>query len=189
VRPVPLDVAPGVRLQLKFNGRSLEGRSIANGELVTVRSVRTDDCIVVVGDDAVPKTLSPAQRVFNLGYAITSYGSQGKTVDTVLLSDAGQHAATNRNQWYVAISRGRKRALVFTADKHALRADIARDGGRTLALELQAKADPAAPSRTRGWIRRARAVIATLHRIEFLQRRRPSDATVRVPARGVRPHL
>lgn len=170
VRPVELAIAVGDRLQLKFNGRTAEGAWCANGELVTVRTVYTDGRVLVRTDAGAEKTLSPQQRVFNLGYAITSYGSQGKTVDTVLLSDGGQSAATNQNQWYVSISRGRKRALVFTADKAALQADIARSGARPLALDLDASSAPEA-SRP-AWLRRVRAAIDTAHRISFLAHQR-----------------
>ncbi len=132
-----LEVASGDRLQLKFNGQSKEGHAITNGELVTVRRVRKDGSLVVEDDAGARKTLSPTQRLFNRGYAVTSYASQGKTVDTVLIADAGCRAATNRNQWYVAISRGRKRVLVFTDDKAELRTNIEQSGDRGLALEMK----------------------------------------------------
>ncbi|MFH1497429.1 MAG: helicase C-terminal domain-containing protein, partial [Verrucomicrobiota bacterium] len=83
------------------------------------------------------KTLASSQHVFTRGYAVTSYASQGKTVDTVLLSDSACRAAINRNEWYVAISRGRRRVLVFTEDKAELRANIRRSGDRELALSLK----------------------------------------------------
>ena len=79
--------------------------------------------------------LGPEQRLFNYAYAITSYASQGKTVDTVLFSDAGSQLATHLKQWYVTISRACRRVLVFTTDKVGLRAAIARDGHRKLAVE------------------------------------------------------
>ncbi len=79
--------------------------------------------------------LAPGQRVFNYGYATTSYGSQGKTVDTVLFSDAGSQLATHQKQFYVTISRGRRRALIFTPDKAALRRAVSAEGHRTLAIE------------------------------------------------------
>src|ERR1035437_9148082 len=101
-------VASGDRLQLKFNGKSTEGHAIANGELVTVRHIAADGSLTIEDDRLTVKTLSPQQRLFNRGYAVTSYASQGKTVDTVLVADAGCRSATNRNQWYVSISRGRK---------------------------------------------------------------------------------
>ncbi|MGA3008517.1 MAG: ATP-binding domain-containing protein, partial [Opitutaceae bacterium] len=131
------NVAPGDRLQLKFNGKSKEGLPIANGELVTVRRVAADGSLTIEDDRFTAKTLSPQQRLFNRGYAVTSYASQGKTVDTVLVADAACRAATNRNQWYVAISRGRKRVIVFTDNKAELRASIEQSGDRGLALEMK----------------------------------------------------
>jgi len=130
-------VASGDRLQLKFNGKSAEGTALSNGELVTVCNLRKDGALVVEGDDGVRKTLTPKQRLFTRGYAVTSYGSQGKTVDTVLLADATNTAATSANQWYVSISRGRKKVVVFTSDKYSLRANIQRTGERELALDLK----------------------------------------------------
>jgi hypothetical protein len=58
-------------------------------------------------------------------------------VDTVLFSDAGSKPATNQKQWFVTISRARRRALIFTPDKSALRAAIASEGHRTLATEAR----------------------------------------------------
>ncbi len=131
------NIARGDRLQLKFNGKSKEGHAITNGELVTVRRVHVDGSLTIEDDRQTVKTLSSQQRLFNRGYAVTSYASQGKTVDTVLLADAACRAATNRNQWYVAISRGRKRAIVFTDHKADLRASIEQSGDRALALEMK----------------------------------------------------
>jgi conjugative relaxase-like TrwC/TraI family protein len=155
-------VAAGDRLQLKFNGKSKEGLPIANGELVTVRRVAADGSLTIEDDRLTIKTLSPQQRLFNRGYAVTSYASQGKTVDTVLVADAGCRAATNRNQWYVSISRGRKRVIVFTDNKAELRASIEQSGDRGLALEM--KLSPPELSVRRGlrhrlpaWTRRALA--------------------------------
>jgi conjugative relaxase-like TrwC/TraI family protein len=149
------NIGPGDRLQLKFNGKSREGIAIANGELVTVRRVHADGSLTVENDRRTQKTLSPQQRLFNRGYAVTSYASQGKTVDTVLLADASCPAATNRNQWYVSISRARKRVVVFTADKADLRASVERSGDRGLALEMNLPA-PAQAVR-RGLLPRMRA--------------------------------
>jgi hypothetical protein len=130
-----LDLAPGDRLQLKMNGRSLDGQPLANGELVTVREILPTGAIAVETDRGRRKTLGAGQRIFNYGYATTSYGSQGKTVDTVLFSDAGSKLATHQKQFYVTISRGRRRALIFTPDKAALRRAVAAEGHRPLASE------------------------------------------------------
>ncbi len=131
-----MEVGVGDRLQLKSNGKSREGLKFANGELVTVRQLPADGALVVEDRAGVRKTLEPSQRHFVRGYAVTSYASQGKTVDTVLIADSGCRAATNANQWYVAISRGKRRVVVFTGNKAQLRENIARSGDRDLALDL-----------------------------------------------------
>ena len=81
------------------------------------------------------RTIPTTFRQFMRGYAVTSYGSQGKTVEHVLFSDSASRAATNAEQWYVTISRGRKSICIFTPDKAALAASIERTGNRPLALD------------------------------------------------------
>lgn len=147
-----LDVAPGERLQLKFNGKSKEGAALTNGELVTVKKLLPNGEITVVDEGGKTKTLLPSQRLFTHGYAITSYASQGKTADVVIFSDSGVAAATNKSQWYVAMTRGRKRALVFTSDKAELQNNISKSGERELALDgktAELKAAQNAKSRSR----------------------------------------
>ena len=82
------------------------------------------------------RILEKNYRQFVRGFAITSYASQGKTVDHVLFSDSAIKAATNQQQWYVTISRGRKGITIFTSDKAQLRENILRSGDRPLALDL-----------------------------------------------------
>jgi hypothetical protein len=84
------------------------------------------------------RVLDKGFREFLPGYAVTSYGSQGKTVDYVLFSDSTVKAATNAQQWYVTISRGRRGIRIFTPDKNQLRENVARPGHRPLALEFAA---------------------------------------------------
>ncbi|WP_309380302.1 MobF family relaxase [Cerasicoccus frondis] len=139
-RQSELDLAPGDCLQMKFNGKSADGKPIVNGELVTVSRIAKSGKIAVVDDRGQRKTLAPTQRLANLGYAVTSYASQGKTVDTVLFSDSQNRAATNRNQWYVSISRARRKIKIYTSDKEALRENLLRLGERALAMDLATKA-------------------------------------------------
>jgi ATP-dependent exoDNAse (exonuclease V) alpha subunit len=100
------------------------------------------------------KTLAATQRVFQRGYAVTSYASQGKTVDAVILADAANRAATNAQQWYVAISRGRKRVVVFTSDKEELKSSIDRSGERELAVDLKTTISAALRTHVSDWTRR-----------------------------------
>jgi conjugative relaxase-like TrwC/TraI family protein len=125
-------LAAGDRLQLKANAQTRDGRRVANGELVTVERIEPDGRIALKDG----RTLNSNYRQFVRGYAVTSYASQGKTVDYVLFSDSAVRAATNRQQWYVTISRGRKGIRIFTSDAEQLRENVARSGDRELALDL-----------------------------------------------------
>jgi conjugative relaxase-like TrwC/TraI family protein len=134
-----MELSPGDRLQLKANGRSVENKRLANGELVTVKAIGPDGQIVL----ADGRTLDKNYRQFVRGYAVTSYASQGKSVDYVLFSDSAVKAATNNQQWYVTISRGKKGIQIFTCDKEALRENIMRSGDRSLALDTVAQKEDA----------------------------------------------
>ncbi|HAK06171.1 MAG TPA: conjugal transfer protein, partial [Spartobacteria bacterium] len=92
-----LALSPGDRLQLKANSASAEGRKLANGEVVSVAQIKSNGAIRLADGRVLP----PHYRQFLRGYAVTSYGSQGKTVDHVLFSDSAIRAATNAQQWYV----------------------------------------------------------------------------------------
>jgi hypothetical protein len=69
----------------------VEGAKLANGELTTVREMQQDGRILL----ADGRTLAAGFRQFVRGYAVTSYASQGKSVDHVLFSDSAVKAATN----------------------------------------------------------------------------------------------
>jgi hypothetical protein len=122
----------GDRLQLKANSKTRDGSRLANGELVTVKAVGPDGRIRL--EDG--RILEKDYRQFVRGYAVTSYAAQGKTVDFVLFSDSAVKAATNKQQWYVTISRGRRGIRIFTSDKRQLRENVLRSGDRELAIEL-----------------------------------------------------
>ncbi len=125
-------LAAGDSLQLKANGRSVENRKLVNGELVTVETVHPDGRITLKDGRVLDKNF----RQFVRGYAITSYASQGKSVDHVLFSDSLAKAATNQQQWYVTISRGKKGIYIFTTDKEQLRENITRSADRPSVMDL-----------------------------------------------------
>lgn len=130
--PRQIPIADGDRLHLKANRALASGAKVTNGELVTVKGVEGDGRIALTDG----RILDASFREFQPGYAITSYGSQGKTVDYVLFSDSTIKAATNAQQWYVSISRGRRGIRIFTSDKDQLRENLVRSGHRPLALDL-----------------------------------------------------
>src|SRR6266498_2808390 len=152
-RPIELSLTSGDRLQIKANRKLLDGSKVTNGELVTVRAVHPDGAIEL--NDG--RVVDSGYREFVPGYAVTSYGSQGKDVDCVLFSDSTIKAATNDQQWYVTISRGRKGIRIFTPDKAQLRENVIRSGQRKLALELRGGERCFTPVPRFGWFRRMEA--------------------------------
>jgi ATP-dependent exoDNAse (exonuclease V) alpha subunit len=123
----PIEVSPGDRLLLTANRRE-PGLRITNGELVTVSAVDATGRIQL--DDG--RTLPSSYRSFAHGYAVTAHRSQGKTVDSVVISGDGMQ----RELFYVAASRGRQSVTVITSDKERLQATVARSTARTSASEL-----------------------------------------------------
>src|SRR3989440_10256930 len=79
-------------------------------EVVTVAKIKPSGAIRLEDGRVLPSTY----RQFVRGYAVTSYGSQGKKVDHVLFSDSAVRAATNEQQRYVTISTCRKSIQIIT---------------------------------------------------------------------------
>jgi hypothetical protein len=78
------------------------------------------------------RTLPANYRSFAHGYAITAHRSQGKTVDSVIISGDGMP----KELFYVAASRGRQSVTVITNDKERLRETVAPSMARPSASEL-----------------------------------------------------
>jgi len=72
------------------------------------------------------------------GYAVTSHSSQGQTADGVLVHVDTEHVGeqlVNRRLAYVAISRGRYDAQIYTNDKGQLGEALSRDVSHRSAIE------------------------------------------------------
>jgi conjugative relaxase-like TrwC/TraI family protein len=122
-----IEVSAGDRLLLTGNRREA-GLRLTNGELVTVAGIDTVGQVHL--DDG--RTLPTNYRSFTHGYAVTAHRSQGKTVDSVIISADGMQ----RELFYVAASRGRQAVTVITSDQERLRETVAQSAARTSASEL-----------------------------------------------------
>jgi hypothetical protein len=123
----PMEVSPGDQLLLTANRRGA-GLQITNGELVAVSVVDGAGRIQLEDGRSLPSNY----RGFAHGYAVTAHRSQGKTVDSVILSGDGMQ----KELFYVAASRGRQSVTVITSDKERLQETVARSMARTSASEL-----------------------------------------------------
>src|SRR5208283_3653820 len=128
-----LKVAAGDWLLLQAN----HGKEFINGESVQVREM-SGGRIMLTDGRVLPGTFN----TFTHGYAVTSHSSQSKTVDDVLLvASSRSFGAVNREQFYVSISRGRKRVHVFTDDAELLARRVTDSHERKAAVELQGLRD------------------------------------------------
>jgi len=76
------------------------------------------------------------------GYVVTSHASQGATVDKVFVAISHESVpATNQRAAYVAVTRGKEQALIFTEDKAELLRAMSRSDDPMSATELGGKTD------------------------------------------------
>jgi hypothetical protein len=125
-----IEVAPGDKLLLTANRREAAFRA-TNGEIVMVTEVDEKRRIRLEDGRVIPPTF----KHFAHGYAVTAHRSQGKSVDSVIISSDGMR----KELFYVAASRGKERVLVVTGDKQRLRESVATSSARRSASELVRK--------------------------------------------------
>jgi conjugative relaxase-like TrwC/TraI family protein len=114
-------------------------RHIANRELATIDQVTPGGRLRLHLDSGrtVALTLKDFPHLDH-GYAVTSYTSQGQTADRVLVHVDTEHAPeqlVNRRLAYVALSRGRFDAQIFTDDTSRLIEALSRDVSQHVALD------------------------------------------------------
>lgn len=133
-RPGALPVAVGDRLRVTARGHTKDGKhKLANGSLLTVQGFTRGGDLVVDHGWVVGRDFGHLAH----GYVVTSHASQGRTVNTVLIGEAGESlAAADRRQFYVSVSRGTDRTLVFTDDKKVLLKAVSRAGESAAALAV-----------------------------------------------------
>jgi conjugative relaxase-like TrwC/TraI family protein len=127
------EIAAGDKLLLTANRQETGFRAV-NGEVVTVDRIDSRKRVHLTDGRVLPGNFGQ----FTHGYAVTAHRSQGKSVDSVIISADGMR----RELFYVAASRGRENLMVITSDKESLRESIARSNARQSASELSRRTQP-----------------------------------------------
>jgi conjugative relaxase-like TrwC/TraI family protein len=144
----------GDRVQFTAPNRE---RHIANRELGTIEKIDDSGNLQLRLDSGRTAAFSITENPhLDYGYAVTSHSSQGQTADRVLVHvDTGQacEKLVNRRMAYVAVSRGRYDAQVYTSDKGQLAEQLARGVSHRSAMEASresvSSAHPVEPSSSR----------------------------------------
>jgi len=110
---------------------------VANGELGTIEQIKDEEFTVALDSGREVSFESDKFRHIDHGYAVTSYSSQSQTVDRVLVNADTQESdlLLNQRMGYVAVSRAREEAVIFTNCADQLRAALDRSVDKEMAVE------------------------------------------------------
>jgi ATP-dependent exoDNAse (exonuclease V) alpha subunit len=133
-RPSERDFSVGDRVQFTAPSKDLH---VANRELGTITSLEKSGDIAIHTDSGRALRFGVEEHPhLDYGYAVTSHSSQGQTADRVLIhadTDKSEHLVNARFA-YVAVSRGRYDAQIYTNDKSELAQSLSRDVSHQTAL-------------------------------------------------------
>jgi ATP-dependent exoDNAse (exonuclease V) alpha subunit len=133
----------GDRIQFTAPNRN---QRVANRERGTIERIDESGDLRIRLDSGRAITFNIRENPhLDYGYAVTSHSSQGQTADRVLIhvdTEQGGEKLINRRLAYVAVSRGRYDAQIYTNDKTALAEGLGRDVSHRSALESTRAAEP-----------------------------------------------
>lgn len=137
-QPTTIDLAKGDLIRVTRNSQDTKEKRLNNGQLLQVTGTDKKGRLLARHPDGTT-TYTLDKEFGHLAYAhcLTSYASQGRTVDEVFIAQpAASFPACDLKQFYVSVSRGREKAHIFTDDKENLLAHASDMRNREAALEL-----------------------------------------------------
>src|SRR5258706_11013174 len=128
------DIAEGDRIQFRA---PFTDRRVANGELGTIAGIKDEELTVTLDSGREVSFEMQNYRHIDHGYAVTSHSSQGTTVDRVLINADTRESELllNDRMGYVAVSRAREDAIIFTNSLQELREALNRRVDKDMAIE------------------------------------------------------
>ncbi|MGV7242802.1 MobF family relaxase [Caballeronia sp. M23-90] len=126
------EIAAGDQIKITRNDAE---KDLANGDRFTVKHIRDGE--ISLEGNGREVTIDARMPMFvGLAYASTVHSAQGLTCDTVLINLETKSRTTAQDVYYVAVSRARHEALIFTDDGKKLGEAVSRESSKTAALEL-----------------------------------------------------
>jgi ATP-dependent exoDNAse (exonuclease V) alpha subunit len=131
-----IGVAAGDWIRVTQNGFTEDGHRLNNGDLKQVKAFTKDGDIKLANGWVIAKDFGNLTH----GYCITSYSSQSKGVDCVLVAESSESfLAADREQFYVSVSRFKESLTIYTDDKHQLLECVRKSSRRPSAMDLATK--------------------------------------------------
>ncbi|OAG28409.1 MobF family relaxase [Thermodesulfatator autotrophicus] len=116
------EFAVGDRVLFLKNDRDLGVQNGLAGQVVLVH--REEQSLVVRTDFGMKEVNLREYNYLDHGYATTVYKSQGQTVDRVIYNAESKSRSVSANSFYVAVTRGREEAKIYTDSLENLRERI-----------------------------------------------------------------
>ena len=138
----------GDRIHITAGGKTKDGKHrLSNGSLMTVRGFTRQGDIIVDHGWVIDRRFGHVTH----GYVVTSHASQGMTVDKVFVGLSSESLpATNQRTAYVAVTRGKEQAQIFTDDRYELLRAMKRLDNPMSATELAGVQEKPTPRRRLG---------------------------------------
>jgi conjugative relaxase-like TrwC/TraI family protein len=145
-RPTQLALSVGDRVRITAGGKTKDGNHrLSNGSLMTVEGFTKRGDIIVDHGWVIDRDFGHLSH----GYVVTSHASQGVTVDKVFVGVSSESfPATYQRTAYVALTRGREQAQIYTDDRNELLKAVSRKDEPLSATELSEspQQNPALPA-------------------------------------------
>ena len=133
--PVKRSLAVGDLVRVTANDRM---RGLINGDMARVSAIAPEGKTLTVSFEDGRTVLLDGRRplTLNYGYCSTVHASQGQTCDRVLIEANSYSLTANVNTFYVAISRARHEAHIYTDDREMLPVAMSREIENLAALDV-----------------------------------------------------
>lgn len=127
------ELAAGDRIRITENDHQ---RVLNNGDYAVVKSVEKDR-IHFAREDGKEFSLESSRPLhLDHGYCSTVHSAQGRTCERVLMDADVQSLTSSRDTYYVALSRARLEAKIYTNDRERLPEMMTRENVKEAALEI-----------------------------------------------------
>jgi len=132
-QPEIRELAAGDRVRITENDHQ---KGLNNGDHAIVKKIDKDR-IHFARKDGKEFSLEPSRPLhLDHGYCSTVHSAQGRTCERVLMDADVQSLTSSRDTYYVALSRARHEAKIYTNDRERLPAMMARENVKEAALEI-----------------------------------------------------
>jgi ATP-dependent exoDNAse (exonuclease V) alpha subunit len=130
------ELSVGDAVRITANDRAL---GVVNGDRATVTGIDAERQTVTLARSEGPAITLDASKPLHLdhGYCSTIHAAQGQTANHVLIEADTRSATANESSYYVAISRARESATIYTDDKASLPEAMGREDSKAAALDVK----------------------------------------------------